>query len=56
MVNRRCRTCLRKEKIFRVDLNLFNAAGKTKIKYKNCKRRTGRYCVVLILDKILIRV
>ena len=37
MVNRRCRTCLRKEKIFRVDLNLFNATKKQKLNIKIAK-------------------
>ena len=51
---KRCTTCLRKEKVCLVDLNVFKKR-KTKIKFKQCKKRIGEYCVVLLLDKIEIK-
>ena len=51
-----CKTCLRKEKVFLVDLNLFKKRkGKGTIKFKQCKKKIGDYCVCLLLDKIVIR-
>ena len=50
---KRCRNCLRKEKVFLVDLNLINPKGK--IRFKNCKKKIGQFCVVLMLDKIKIK-
>ena len=52
---KRCTTCLRKEKVFLVDLNLYKKSRKGKIKFKQCKKRIGEYCVVLLLDKIEIK-
>ena len=52
---KRCTTCLRKEKIFLVDLNLFKKTRKGTIRFKQCKKRIGEYCVVLLLDKIEIK-
>ena len=50
---KRCTTCLRKEKVCLVDLNILKER-KTKIKFKQCKKRIGKYCFVLFLDKIKI--
>ena len=51
-----CASCLRKEKVFLVDLNLFKIRrGRGTIKFKQCKKRIGEYCVSLLLDKIVIR-
>ena len=51
---KRCTTCLRKEKVCLVDLNVFKKR-KGKIKFKNCKKRIGEYCFMLLLDKIEIK-
>ena len=50
-----CSSCLREEKVVLVDLNLFKKTRKGTIKFKQCKKRIGEYCVVLMLDKIVIR-
>ena len=50
-----CVNCLREEKVFLVDLNLFKKTRKGTIKFKQCKKRIGQYCVTLMLDKIVIR-
>ena len=50
-----CTSCLRKEKVFLVDLNLFKKTRRGTIKFKQCKKRIGKYCVSLLLDKIVIR-
>ena len=50
-----CLTCLRKEKVVLVDLNSYKKTRKGTIKFKQCKKRIGEYCVVLLLDKIVIR-
>ena len=51
-----CASCFRKEKVFLVDLNLFKKRkGTGTIKFKQCKKRIGEYCIVLLLDKIVIR-
>ena len=47
-----CRNCLREEKVFLVDLNLYNKRRR-KIKFKQCKKD---FCAKLILDKISINV
>ena len=47
-----CRNCLREEKVFLVDLNLYNKRRR-KIKFKQCKKD---FCATLILDKISISV
>ena len=51
-----CTSCLRKEKVCLVDLNLFKKRkGKGTIKFKQCKKKIGQYCVCLLLDKIEIK-
>ena len=50
-----CLSCLRKEKVCLVDLNLFKKTKKGTIKFKQCKKQIGEYCDVLLLDKIVIR-
>ena len=50
-----CTSCLREEKVFLVDLNLFKKTRRGTIKFKNCKKRIGKYCVSLLLDKIEIK-
>ena len=52
---KRCSSCLRKEKVSLVDLNIYKKTRKGTIRYKNCKKRIGKYCVVLLLDKIVIK-
>ena len=52
---KRCTMCLRKEKVSLVDLNCYKKTRRGTIKFKNCKKRIGKYCVVLILDKIEIK-
>ena len=52
---KRCTTCLREEKVFLVDLNSFKKTRKGTIRFKQCKKRIGKYCVVLMLDKIEIK-
>ena len=52
---KRCTTCLREEKVFLVDLNSFKKTRKGTIRFKHCKKRIGEYCVVLMLDKIEIK-
>ena len=54
-ISKTCPNCLRKEKVFLVDLNLYKGRG-GRIKFKQCKRKTGKhFCVSLLLDKIVIR-
>ena len=50
-----CTSCLRKEKVFLVDLNLLKKTRRGTIKFKQCKKQIGEYCVSLLLDKIVIR-
>lgn len=52
---KRCTNCLRKEKVFLIDLNLIKKTRKGKLRFKNCKKKIGQYCVVLMLDKIKIK-
>ena len=52
---KRCSSCLRKQKVFLLDLNLYKKTRKGTIKFKQCKKRIGKYCVVLLLDKIVIK-
>ena len=53
-VSKTCPNCLRKTKVFLVDLNLYNGRG-GRIKFKQCKRKIKKdSCVTLILDKISI--
>ena len=53
-ISKTCPNCLRQEKVFLVDLNLYNGrAGK--LKFKQCRKRIGKNCVSILLDKILIR-
>ena len=53
-ISKTCQNCLRQEKVFLVDLNLYNKrAGK--LKFKQCRKRIGKHCVSILLDKILIR-
>ena len=49
-----CTRCLREKKVFLVDLNLFKKTRKGKIRFRQCKKRIGKYCVTLLLDKIVI--
>ena len=61
-----CANCSRETKVFLVDLNSFDPNGK-KIRFKRCKRKIPLqkkkkkkkkkkdFCVILILDKISIR-
>ena len=51
---KRCLNCLRKEKVFLIDLNLYKGRG-GRIRFKKCKKRIGKYCIVLLLDKIVIK-
>ena len=53
-ISKTCPNCLRKEKVFLVDLNLYKGRG-GRIKFRQCKKRTGKHCVLLLLDKIVIR-
>lgn len=48
--------CFRKKKTFLVDLNLIKKTRKGTIRFSNCKKRIGKYCVALLLDKIQIKV
>ena len=50
-----CTNCLREEKVVLLDLNLFKKTRKGTIRFKQCKKRIGKYCVSLLLDKIMIR-
>ena len=53
--NKTCSKCLRKEKVFLVDLNVYNERG-GRIKFKQCKKRTEEhFSVILLLDKIVIK-
>ena len=52
---KRCSSCLRKEKVSLVDLNIYKKTRKGTIRFKDCKKRIGKYCVVLMLDKIVIK-
>ena len=53
--NKTCSHCLRKEKVFLVDLNVYNGRG-GRIKFKQCKKRTEQdFCMILLLDKIVIK-
>ena len=59
-ISKTCANCSRETKVFLVDLNLFDPKGK-KIRFKQCKKkiplqRKKDFCVILILDKISIRV
>ena len=55
-ISKICTTCLRKEKVCLVDLNVFKTRrGGGTIKFKQCKKRIGKYCISLLLDKIVIR-
>ena len=54
MKHKTCQNCLREEKVFLVDLNLYKGRG-GKIKFKQCKKRIGKQCVSILLDKIVIR-
>ena len=51
---KRCLNCLRKEKVFLMDLNLYKGRG-GRIRFKQYKKRIGKYCIVLLLDKIVIK-
>ena len=51
---KRCLNCLRKEKVFLVDVYLYKGRG-GRIRLKQCKKRIGKYCIVLLLDKIVIK-
>ena len=47
--------CLKEEKVFLVDLNLYKGR-RGRIKFKQCKRKNGKnFCMSLLLDKIVIR-
>ena len=53
--NKTCSKCLRKEKVFLVDLNVYNERG-GRIKFKQFQKRTEEhFCVILLLDKIVIK-
>ena len=52
---KRCTTCLREEKVFLVDLNSYKKTRKGTFKFKQCKKRIGKYCVSLLLSKIEIK-
>ena len=50
-----CTNCSRKEKVFLVHLNLFKKTRKGTIRFKRCKKQIGKYCVTLLLDKMVVR-
>ena len=52
---KKCTSCLREEKVFLVDLNLIKKTKKGTIRFKRCKKQIGKYCVTLLLDKIVIK-
>ena len=52
---KRCTTCLREEKTVVVDLNCYKKTRRGTIKFKQCKKRIGEYCISLLLDKIEIK-
>ena len=51
---KKCTSCLREEKVFLVDLNLIKKTKKGTIRFKRCKKQIGKYCVTLLLDKIVL--
>ena len=52
---KRCTTCLREEKVFLDDLNCYKKTRKGTIRFKRCKNRISQFCIILMLDKIKIR-
>ena len=52
-ISKTCRTCSRQTKVVLVDLNLFDPKRR-KIRFKKCKKKDYSFCLILILDKIVI--
>ena len=48
---KRCSSCLKKSIFSRFKFK----TTKGTIKFKQCKKQIGEYCIVLLLDKIVIR-